>query len=115
MNEETLREFRPTWAGWFWSIVLTFGFALPFVWWRRRAIKYEITDSRVIKRRGRLATTTDEFLLSDVTRVQTHRSLGERILGGGTIVLDVGVDELTLTAVPNHQDIVSLIRELQSS
>lgn len=115
MSGETQMEFRPTWAAWFWTIVLTAGFALPYVWWKRRAVRYEVTDSSVIEHRGRVSTKTDEFLLDDVTRVQTHQSLSERLLGGGSITLDTGPDELTLTAVPNHEKVVSTIQDARSS
>lgn len=115
MSEQTLHEFRPTWAAWFWPIVLTLGFALPYVWWKRRGIRYEVTENRVIEHRGRITKQTDAFLLDDVTRVKTNQTLGERILGGGTVVLDTGVDELTLTAVPNHQHVVSTIEDAQAA
>jgi uncharacterized membrane protein YdbT with pleckstrin-like domain len=115
VTTDTLHEFRPTWAAWFWILVVTIGMAAPYVWWRRRGVRYEITDSRVMEHTGRLSSETDEFLIDDITRVQTRQSLGERLIGGGTIVVDTGVDELTLAAVPNHQDVVETIREAQQS
>lgn len=113
MNEETHQEFRPAWAAWFWLIVFTFGFALPYVWWRRQGIRYEMTDSRVIRHTGRVSSSTDEFQLNRVTRIQTHQSLIERIFGVGTITLDAGVDEMTLKAVPNHEQVADSIRHSQ--
>ena len=113
MSERTLQEFRPSWAAWFWLIVLTFGLALPYVWWRRRGVRYEITNSRVIRHTGRVSSSTDEFQLDRVTRVQTHQSLTERIFGVGAITLDAGVDEMTLTAVPNYEQVAESIRQAQ--
>lgn len=113
MSERTIQEFRPSWAAWFWLIVLTIGFALPYVWWRRRGIRYEITDSRMIRHTGRVSSSTDEFQLDRVTRVQTHQSFTERFFGVGTITLDAGVDEMTLKAVPNYEQVAELIRQAQ--
>ena len=110
MAEETIHEFRPSWAAWSGLIVLSFGLALPYVWWRRRGIRYEITDSRVIRHTGRVSSSTDEFLLSQVQRVQTNQSLGERFFGVGTITVDSGVDEMTLKSVPNHEEVAGTIR-----
>ncbi|WP_135535370.1 PH domain-containing protein [Halostella pelagica] len=115
MANKTRHEFRPTWAAWFWLLVLTIGTFAPYVWWRRRGVRYEVTDSRVIKHTGRLSNATDEFLLDDVTRVRTKQTLGEKLLGGGTITIDTGVDELTISAVPNHTGVVETIRETQAA
>lgn len=89
MTEGTIYEFRPSWAAWFWLLVITLGFAFPYVWWRRRGTRYEITDSRIIHHTGRLSSSTNEFKLDRVTQVKTHQSLTERLFGVGTITLDV--------------------------
>jgi len=113
MSERTIQEFRPSWAAWFWLIFFTLGFALPYVWWRRRGIRYEITESRVIRHTGRVSSSTDEFQLARVTRVRTHQTLTQRLFGVGTIILDAGVDEMTLKAVPNHEQVAKAIRQAQ--
>jgi hypothetical protein len=112
-QNKTLHEFRPTWAAWFWPLVLTIGMAFPLIWWRRRGIRYIVRSDRVIRRRGHLSAKTDEFQLEDVTRLQTERSIGERLLGSGTIILDTGVDELKISGVPDHESVVASIREAQ--
>ena len=110
MSKNTIQEFRPSWAAWFWLIFFTFGFALPYVWWRRRGIRYEVTTSRVIRHTGRVTSSTDEFQLNRVLRIKTHQSLSERFFGVGTITLDTGVDEMTLKAVPNHEQVAESMR-----
>lgn len=110
MDEEAVYEFRPSWTAWFWLIVFSLGIALPYVWWRRRGIRYEITESRLIKHTGRLSSTTEEFQLARLTRVKTNQSLGERVFGVGTITLDTGVDEITIQSVPNYQEVANVIR-----
>jgi hypothetical protein len=113
-DEEVLHDFRPSWAAWFWSICLTFGFWIPVAWWQRQGIRYIVTDERVIRKRGRLGSTTNEFRLADVARLETGRSFGERIFGSGTIILDTGVDELRMKAVPNHTEVAATIRSGQT-
>jgi len=108
-----LHEFRPTWAAWFWILVCTVGVAIPYVWWRRRGVRYEVTDDRIVKHTGRLSSKTDEFLISEIKRIKTSQSLGEKLLGGGTITVDSGTDSLTLAAVPDHQSVAETIRANQ--
>lgn len=113
-DEHVLHEFRPTWAAYFWPIVLSLGIYTPIAWWLRRGLRYTVTNKRVIKHTGRVSSKTDEFRLADVTRVKTSQSLGEKLLSGGTIVIDTGVDELTLKSVPEHSAVVSSIRSAQT-
>jgi len=110
-SSDALHEFRPTWAAWFWHMVLTFGMFAPIAWWLRRGVRYEVLDDRVVKHSGRLSSNTDEFALSRVSRIRTSQSLGEKLLGGGTIVLDTGVDEMRIAATPNHDAVAESIRE----
>lgn len=113
MTDEIIEEFRPSWTAWFWHLLLSLGLALPYVWWQRRGVRYEITDSRVIRHTGRITSSTDEFRLDRVTRIRTHQSLVERLFGVGTITLDAGVDEITLRAVPNCERVAESIRRSQ--
>jgi uncharacterized membrane protein YdbT with pleckstrin-like domain len=108
-----LHEFRPTWAAWFRMMLCTGGFAIPYVWWRRRGVRYEVTDDRIVKHTGRLSSRTDEFLISEIKRIKTSQSFGEKLLGGGTITVDSGMDSLTLAAVPDHQSVAETIRANQ--
>lgn len=109
------KEFRPSWAAWFWLLVISFGMAVPYVWWRRRGVRYELTENRIIKHTGRLSSKTDEFDLSTISRVKTKQALGEKFFGVGTITVDSGVDELTLKAVPNYSDIADRLRRAQTN
>lgn len=113
-NEERLHEFRPTYAAWFWVIVLTSGFGFIWAWWQRRAIRYVITNKRVIKHTGRVSSKTDEFRIADVSRIRTKQGLGDKVLGGGTIKLDTGPDEIEIVGVPNYEAVVRSIRAEQT-
>ena len=74
-------------------------------------MRYEVTDSQIIRHTGRVSSSTNEFQLDKVSRVETHQSLSERIFGVGSITVDSGVDEMTLKAVPSHKKIANTIRE----
>ncbi len=114
-HEVVYQSFRPTFSVWFWPIVLTVVVWIPLAWWRRQNVRYIITNERVITRHGLLRSTSEEFQFSDVSRLETSKSLGERVLGGGTITVDTGTDELTLRAVPNHRAVAATIRKGQAS
>jgi len=111
MGTPSTLEFRPSWAAWFWTLALTFGLAFPYVWWRRRAVRYEITAGRVVRHTGRLSSSTDEFQTAQITRVKTQQSLTERLFNVGTITVDTGVDAMTLRAVPNQDRVAAAIRD----
>ena len=49
--------------------------------------KYEITADRLITHHGLFHTTTDEILLYRILDIKLTRSLGQKILGVGTIIL----------------------------
>jgi len=84
---------------------------LPYVWWRRIGIKYEVTEKRVIRHTGRISSSTDEFQLDQVSRVRTSQSVGDKLFGTGSITVDTGVDEMTLKAVPNYKRVADTIRK----
>ena len=49
--------------------------------------KYEVTNDRLIKRRGFLRTYTDELLIYRIMDIQLVRGLGQKLFGVGTVVL----------------------------
>lgn len=109
----TRHEFRPSWAAWFWSLVLSMGLLAPWAWWRRRGVRYEILDDRVVRHTGRLSSATEEIQLADVSRIETRQSIGDRLFGTGSIVVDTGVDRLVLSSIPNHDRVAETIRSRQ--
>lgn len=114
-NEAVLHDLRPKWSAWIWPIVFTCGIYAVVAWRKRQTMRYIVTDTRAIFKRGSWAgSSTEEFRLSDVRRLRTETSLGEKIIGGGTLILDTGVDQLRLAAVPNHSDVAASIREAQT-
>jgi len=112
-HRETLHEFRPTWAAWFWLLIFSVGFALPYVWWRRRGVRYTISEDRVVRHTGRLGSSTDEIQLEDVSRIRTQQSIGDKLFGSGSIVVDTGVEQRTLSSIPNHDRVAETIRSRQ--
>jgi len=114
-DETVLDEFTPTYSAWFWIIVLTFGFGFIYAWQERRRTVYLLTDQRVVREYSSWVTSkTDEFYLDEVKRIQTSQSFGENILGGGGITLDTGVDQMEISGVPNHAEVVQKLQEVQS-
>ena len=49
--------------------------------------KYEVTEDRLITRKGFFRTETDELLLYRITDLKLVRTLGQKIFGEGTITL----------------------------
>jgi len=111
--DNVIHEFRPSWSAWAFIIAITCGLALPWVWWKRLATKYRVTEHRVVRKTGVFTTSTDEFRLDRVTRIQTSQSYTERYFGVGSITLDAGVDEMTMESVPNYETVAESIREAQ--
>lgn len=111
MQSDVQHEITPAWTVWLWPLVITLGWGLPFVWWRRKTTTYRVYDDRVTRTRGWLGTTTEEYQLSSVKSIRTKQSASDKLLSVGTVTLDTGVDELTLRGVPNYGKVASTIRE----
>lgn len=118
-DESILVETRPSWTVWVWQIlgavllvlaglaaggqtgsqavmVGTIVIALlifAWIWYRRRRVRYVITDRRAMIVTGISAKKTTEIWLQDARSMQTGASFLERLLGHGTIILS----EATLT------------------
>ena len=64
-----------------------FGLPLSFT-------RYEVTNDRLIKRRGFFKTYTDELLIYRIMDIQLVRGLGQKLFGVGTITL-ISTDKTT--------------------
>jgi len=102
---------RPSLVRWFWHLTLSFGLLAPWVALKWMGTRYEVTEDRVIKHTGLLRSATDEFNLEDVQRVKTSQSVIGKLVNVGTVTVDAGVDQLTLTGISDYDTIAETIRE----
>jgi len=56
--------------------------------------RYEVTNDRLIKRRGFFRTYTDELLIYRIMDIQLVRGLGQKLCGVGTVTL-ISTDKTT--------------------
>lgn len=98
-------------------VVLALGAALagwacvrPFLrWW---ATTYSLTNRRLVMRTGVLSKVSVDLPLWRVTDVTTRRSLGDRLLGCGTLVAQTaGEGVVELRAVPEVQHVQRAVAE----
>jgi membrane protein YdbS with pleckstrin-like domain len=85
---------------------------LALVWLRVARYRYEVTNRRAIAREGLLSQTTSEIQLDDVRNIVVQKSLGERLLGLGTIELSTAGEsgmEVIFLSVRHPQALVSVI------
>ena len=88
-----------------WSVI-------PFLRWR--ATTYTVTTRRLLTRRGILSRTGHQIPLDRVVEVSLVRSLGDRILGCGTLtIITAGEDgALVLDDVPEVETVHAELSEL---
>jgi hypothetical protein len=72
--------------------------ALPVLWLLGRIVRWAttsliVTTNRVVLRRGVSSRQVAQVRLQRVTEVHTRQSLGQRILGTGSVVIEVQGDE----------------------
>ncbi len=85
---------------------------LALAWLRVARYHYEVTSRRAIAREGLLSQTTSEVQLDDVRNIVVQTSLGERLLGLGTIELSTAGEsgmEVVFRSVHHPQALVSVI------
>ncbi|WP_380788136.1 PH domain-containing protein [Sphingomonas sp. R86521] len=126
--ERSVDEFRSSTTRWLvgsfagWGTLLTclvgVGFVLIGVrWLKNRAATYEITDQRLIVKRGILFKTIDEIELYRIKDVRLGYSLLNQMVDIGTIILTstdrtTAGGEFTLRDVPMARDRREGIRKL---
>ncbi|WEL16256.1 MULTISPECIES: PH domain-containing protein [unclassified Halorhabdus] len=112
-DETIIVETRPSWTVWFGQLVgavlillagLLVGgqagsgvvvvipillslFIFGWIWYRRKRIRYVITDRRAMIVTGISSKKTTEIWLRDARSMQTGSTFFERLLGHGTIIL----------------------------
>lgn len=80
-------------------------------WLRWRTTRYLVTDRRVAVRSGVLGRRGRDMPLRAVTDVSFRRSLLERLLGSGTVVLDASGERLELPDVRHPEAVHRVIGE----
>jgi len=107
-----------SWSPWsYWAvaalavIAVVPTFLLPFLRWRTST--YTITDRRVITRRGIVNKSGHDLPLSRINNITYERSLLDRMLGCGTLVLTTAAEApVTLPDVPDVESVHVTMTEL---
>lgn len=113
-----LAALPPSWAPWgTWAVVA--GYALLVIWivvvpfMRWLTATYTITDRRIVTRKGILNKTGHDLPLRRINNVNHERSLTDRMLGCGTLVLETAAGQpLVMPDVPQVEKVHVLINEL---
>ena len=93
------------------AIVVVVGFALPVAMWAGRTVA--ITTRRTVVREGGLMRHRREVLHTRPIEVAVHRSLVQRLVGSGDVVLDLGYDRtLVLRDLPNPELVQAALADL---
>jgi hypothetical protein len=111
---------RLTW--WIVATILTVGFALLYFWYpalkmyrSSERIRYVITSERIgVKDAGGMfgSASTEEYPLRDLADVRTTATWFEQRTGVGTVTFseyDNVQSEVSLTSIPNHEEVTSTI------
>ncbi|RRD49689.1 PH domain-containing protein [Arachnia propionica] len=84
---------------------------VPFLRWRTST--YTVTNRRIITRHGILNKTGHDLPLRSINNVTYERSVTDRMLGCGTLVLETAADEpLSLPDVPGVERVNTIIADL---
>ncbi|MFP5218302.1 MAG: PH domain-containing protein [Actinomycetes bacterium] len=86
--------------------------ALPYLRWLGTVL--EVTDRRVVVEQGLLRRSTRSLPLSRVADVSVERSLGQRLVGSGTVVLDTVGERggVVVRDVPHATRVARLVEDL---
>ncbi|SNS66304.1 PH domain-containing protein [Micrococcales bacterium KH10] len=107
-----------SWRSWgYWAVGILAAisiialFLLPFLRWLTST--YTLTDRRIITREGILNKTGHDVPLSRINNVNYERSITDRLLGCGTLVLTTAAERpLELPDVPRVERVHVIITEL---
>ncbi|MXR51949.1 PH domain-containing protein [Halovenus sp. WSH3] len=94
-----------------------------YVWYKRRGIRYVVTDRRMMVVTGHSSKMTNEAWMVDIKNLKTGASFLERVLGHGHISVDSDITSagfgrfsgMTFGGIDNHEQIAQIIRERQNS
>ncbi len=108
----------PSWPGWLVWVVVGVGVLIVLIWvvapfLRWLTTTYTITDRRIITRRGIINKSGHDLPLTRINNVAYERSLLDRILGCGTLVLTTAAEApVTLHDIPDVEHVHVVMTEL---
>lgn len=80
----------------------------------RRHSSWSLTSDRLIERRGTLTTRRREMELADVRSIEVDRSLGQKLLGLGTVTVASAASAeflIRMNDVPNPEQLAEMLRQ----
>lgn len=94
-----------------------------YVWYKRRGIRYVVTDRRMMVVTGHSSRMTNEAWMVDIKNLKTGASFLERLLGHGHISVDSDITSsgfgrftgMTFGGIDNYEQIAQIIRERQNN
>lgn len=92
------------------------GYRLLSWWVRNRATWVKVTSKRIVLHAGALESHRTEVAYKDVTDIQAHQNLFNRMLDVGDLTLFTKLDgkrEILVMAVSNPEDVASRMRKLR--
>ena len=108
----------PTWQPWSRWVIVAAALLLVVVWvvvpfLRWLTTTYTITDRRIITRRGIVNKSGHDIPLTRINNVAYERSLLDRMLGCGTLVLTTAAEEpVSLHDIPDVEHVHVVMTEL---
>lgn len=114
----TIAFLSPAWQPWGtyaavsgFALVVLLAVLLPFLRWLTST--YTITNRRIVTRRGIINKTGHDLPLRRINNVNYERSLTDRLLGCGTLILETAAGQpLTLPDVPQVERVHMTINDL---
>jgi uncharacterized membrane protein YdbT with pleckstrin-like domain len=98
-GEEVLTEVRPSTVKLFLMLLVTLGLYLPWFLLRivqNRFTKWVLTSRRVIAMRGVLNQETSSLGLERIQEIQHNRTIWDRIIGTGSLVIETASEDKPL-------------------
>ena len=80
----------------------------------RRSVAWSLTSDRLIERRGLLASRRREMELSDVRSIEVDRSLTQRMLGLGDVMVASAASAeflIRMSDIPNPERVAEMLRQ----
>lgn len=108
----------PRWPSWSQWVVVGLALLIVLVWvvvpfLRWLTTTYTITDRRIITRRGIITKSGHDLPLTRINNVAYERSLLDRMLGCGTLVLTTAAEEpVSLHDIPDVEHVHVVMTEL---
>ena len=111
-TERRVIRVRQHWAVLWKELTLTALFVLALLWWNERIV---ITDKRLMWDRGIITQNLGMMPLTKVTDLTFQRSLGGRMLGYGTVIVEsAGQNQAfeRITYIPQPDEVYEALSEL---